>query len=161
MLIDLNTEKNKTQRDIERIEEAIDQAIKVADELIRVAGEENQRLESGRPVTLDDLLVRKQKLSSEFDAFFKQFKAEREAFLYASDDKFNALQDRVQILAQTFMENANNLSQAMSANERRINAIMRAIRDNQDTGGLQTYGSYGQSSAAPRQARSIKPDREV
>nr|WP_319483330.1 hypothetical protein [uncultured Cohaesibacter sp.] len=157
----LNTEMVHSQRDVERIELAIDNAIKVADDLIRIAAEENQRLESGRPTSLDDLLARKQKLASEFDAFFKDFKAEREAFLYASEEKFNRLQDRIQILAQSFMENASNLNRAKSANERRINAIMRAIRDNQDANALPSYGSTGRAASAAYGAGSIKPHRKV
>ncbi|WP_319411761.1 hypothetical protein [uncultured Cohaesibacter sp.] len=157
----LNTEMVHSQRDVERIERAIDRAILVADDLIRIAAEENQRLESGRPTSLDDLLVRKQKLTMEFDAFFKSFKAERETFLYASEEKFNALQDRIQILAHSFMENASNLNRAKSANERRISAIMRAIRDNQDASALPSYGSTGRSASAAYAAGSLKPSRKV
>ena len=157
----LNTKMVHSERDVERIESAIDEAIKVADELIRIAGEENQRLESGRPTSLDDLLVRKQKLAGEFDEFFKRFKAEREVFLYASEDKFNSLQDRIQILAQSFMENASQLNRAMSANDRRINAIMRAIRDNQDASALPSYGSLGQSALGAAQVSSLKGGRKV
>nr|WP_321454729.1 hypothetical protein [uncultured Cohaesibacter sp.] len=151
-----NSELVHSERDIKRIENAIDAAIEVADELIRIAGEENQRLESGRPTSLDDLLVRKQKLTTEFDTFFARFKEEREIFLYASDEKFNKLQDRVQILAQSFMENASQLNRAMNANERRINAIMRAIRDNQGAKALSSYGSSGQSAVSTPQATSLK-----
>ncbi|SFN85464.1 hypothetical protein SAMN04488056_102211 [Cohaesibacter marisflavi] len=158
---ELNTKMVHSERDIERIESAIDEAITVADELIRIAGEENQRLESGRPTSLDDLLVRKHKLAGEFDAFFKRFKAEREVFLYASDEKFNSLQDRIQILAQSFMENANQLNRAMSANERRISAIMRAIRDNQDASALPSYGAAGQSASSTPHAASLKGGRKV
>nr|WP_319515393.1 flagellar export chaperone FlgN [uncultured Cohaesibacter sp.] len=161
MTTKLNTEMVHSQRDVERIEQAIDKAINVADDLIRIADEENQRLESGRPASLDDLLSRKQKLASEFDAFFKEFKAEREAFLYASEEKFNQLQDRIQILAQSFMENASNLNRAKSANERRINAIMRAIRENQDANALPGYGSKGQAASSAYAAGSLKPHRKV
>jgi flagellar biosynthesis/type III secretory pathway chaperone len=150
-----------SERDIKRIENAIDNAIEVADELIRIAGEENLRLESGRPTSLDDLLVRKQKLASEFDSFFKRFKAEREVFLYASEEKFNNLQDRIQILAQSFMENASQLNRAMSANERRINAIMRAIRDKQDASALPSYGAAGQGARSTPYAASLKGGRKA
>nr|WP_321526930.1 hypothetical protein [uncultured Cohaesibacter sp.] len=161
MNTELNTTMVHSERDIKRIENAIDNAIEVADELIRIAGEENLRLESGRPTSLDDLLVRKQKLASEFDSFFKRFKAEREVFLYASEEKFNNLQDRIQILAQSFMENASQLSRAMSANERRINAIMRAIRDDQDASALPSYGAAGQGARSTPYAASLKGGRKA
>ncbi|WP_119308999.1 hypothetical protein [Cohaesibacter haloalkalitolerans] len=161
MNTELNTTMVHSERDIKRIENAIDNAIEVADELIRIAGEENLRLESGRPTSLDDLLVRKQKLASEFDSFFKRFKAEREVFLYASEEKFNNLQDRIQILAQSFMENASQLSRAMSANERRINAIMRAIRDKQDASALPSYGAAGQGARSTPYAASLKGGRKA
>jgi flagellar biosynthesis/type III secretory pathway chaperone len=161
MNTELNTTMVHSERDIKRIENAIDNAIEVADELIRIAGEENLRLESGRPTSLDDLLVRKQKLASEFDSFFKRFKAEREVFLYASEEKFNNLQDRIQILAQSFMENASQLNRAMSANERRINAIMRAIRDKQDASALPSYGAAGQGARSTPYAASLKGGRKA
>ncbi|WP_319530763.1 hypothetical protein [uncultured Cohaesibacter sp.] len=107
----------------------MDKAIQVADEIIALAEEENRRLESGRPVSLEGLLVRKQKLVKEFSTFFKTYKSERAAMMLTSDSKFNALQERVQVLASSMMENASNLNRAVNANERRTNAIMRAIRE--------------------------------
>ncbi|WP_180966929.1 flagellar export chaperone FlgN [Cohaesibacter celericrescens] len=144
-----------------KIELAIDQAIAVADEIILLAEEENRRLESGRPVQMQDLLERKSKLVAEFSAFFKSFNQNREAFLFASDEKFNILQDRVQSLAQIIFQNASSLTKAANANERRIKTIMRAVRENQQHAALTSYGDRGQQAYGSVQPVSIKRSHEV
>lgn len=139
----------------QRIAAAMDEAIAVADEIVALAREENQRLESGRPTSLDDLLERKQRLVSEFSAFFRAFKQERDIMLLAPQDKFDALQERVQILAHAMLENADNLSKAANANERRIDAIMKAIREDQAHQTQTAYGAQGQQ-AYQNQPLSLK-----
>lgn len=138
-----------------RIGAAMDEAIALADEIVALANEENQRLASGRPTSLDDLLARKQRLVSEFSAFFRAFKQERDIMLLAPQDKFDALQQRVQILAHAMLENADNLNKAANANERRIDAIMKAIRDEQGQQNSTAYGAQGQQ-ATQHQPLSLK-----
>ncbi|SNY91750.1 FlgN protein [Cohaesibacter sp. ES.047] len=151
-----------TAKEVAEIETAMDEAIKVADEIIELAAEENRRLESGRPVSLEGLLVRKQKLVSEFSAFFKTYKSERAAMMLTSDSKFSLLQERVQTLATSMMENAENLNRAVNANERRTSAIMRAIRDSQkEVAGATNYGADGYQTGITAQTSSLKQSREI
>lgn len=147
--------------DAMRIEAAIDNAIEVADEIIKLASEENRRLESGRPVQLDDLLERKKRLVAEFSQFFRGFNEDREAFLYASDEKFNLLQDRVQSLAHIMFENADSLNKAVNANDRRIKTIMRAIRESQGQTAAAGYGANGQQTRSTPQNVLIDRKKEV
>ncbi|MEM9631282.1 MAG: flagellar export chaperone FlgN [Pseudomonadota bacterium] len=130
--------------DIAKVEAAVDHAINVAEDLISVAQEENRRLKSGRPSSIEDLLDRKQKLANELESFLKAFKAQSNVFLLASPKKFTQLQVSNERLTSVLSENSQNLTRALTANRRRVETIMRAIREKQNSS--VPYGNNGRSS---------------
>ena len=113
------------------VEAVVGDAIRIADELIRVVEEENRRLEIGRPTTIEDLLERKGKLASQFEAFLDRYKAEQNVFLMASETRFVELQAKTHKLSEVLFRNTGNLQKALAANQRRIDTIMRAVREEQ------------------------------
>ncbi|QDG76091.1 flagellar export chaperone FlgN [Labrenzia sp. PHM005] len=126
---------------IAEVEAAISNAIAVAEELISVTEEETRRLSSGRPEAIEELVARKKKLASDFEEFLQKYKAERNLFMLASDERFEALQVKTNHLAKILIENTDHLKRAMTANERRIETIMRAIREQQTS--VSPYGANG------------------
>lgn len=130
--------------DIAKVEAAVDHAINVAEDLISVAQEENRRLKSGRPCSIEDLLDRKQKLANELESFLKAFKAQSNVFLLASPKKFTQLQVSNERLTSVLSENSQNLTRALTANRRRVETIMRAIREKQSSS--VPYGNNGRSN---------------
>lgn len=148
-------------RNIAMIESAIDTAIQMADEIIALTAEENRRLEEMKLPQLEDLLPRKQQLISDFTAFFKVFLKERESFFHASNDKCNALQERVQSLAHIIFANEANLDRAIKTNQKRIDTIMRAIRESQKEVALSSYGANGYQTTGTMPNISIKRSMKV
>ncbi|MEP1865598.1 MAG: hypothetical protein ABJJ60_06560 [Lentilitoribacter sp.] len=140
-------------KDIAKVEAIVDHAICVSDDLIAVTEEENRRLTSGRPTSIEDLLERKQKLASELEVFLKKFKAQSNIFLLASPGKFTELQLRNEKLTAALAHNNQNLVRALTANRRRVKTIMRAIQDKQQS--TAKYGVNGQYSQATPHPLSI------
>lgn len=145
--------------DVARVEAAVDRAVQVSDELHTVTSEENRRLKSGRPTSIDDLMDRKRALVSELEAFLKSFKEQSNLFLLASPKKFTQLQVSNEKLASALSENSRNLVRALTANRRRVDTIMRAIRDKQSANAR--YDKTGRYGAKPSQPLSIGRRYEV
>ncbi|MEM5582360.1 hypothetical protein WNZ15_07840 [Roseibium sp. AS2] len=145
--------------DVARVEAAVDRAVQVSDELHTVTLEENRRLKSGRPTSIDDLMDRKRALVSELEAFLKSFKEQSNLFLLASPKKFTQLQVSNEKLASALSENSRNLVRALTANRRRVDTIMRAIRDKQSASAR--YDKTGRYGAKPSQPLSIGRRYEV
>jgi|GEM_PF-2753163 len=136
--------------DVAKVEATVDRAIHVAEDLFAVTEEENRRLKSGRPATVDDLLERKQKLATELEAFLKSFKAQSNVFLLASPEKFTRLQHANEKLTRALSENSRNLIRALTANRRRVETIMRAIREKQAANTrYDKNGRYGSPPSGP------------
>ncbi|WP_213216159.1 flagellar export chaperone FlgN [Roseibium polysiphoniae] len=137
-------------KDIAKVEAIVDHAICVADDLIAVTEEENRRLTSGRPTSIEDLLERKQKLAAELELFLKKFRAQSNIFLLASPAKFTELQHRNEKLTTALAHNNQNLVRALTANRRRVKTIMRAIQDKQQsTARYGVNGQYNQNTPHP------------
>ena len=145
--------------DIAKVEAVVDHAIKVSADLIAVTEEENRRLTSGRPATIDDLLSRKQLLANELEAFLKKFKEQSNIFLLASPKKFTQLQLNNDKLTRALSQNSQHLTRALTANRRRVETIMRAIREKQNA--TVRYGNNGQYSQRPSRPFSIGPRYEA
>lgn len=145
--------------DIAKVESVIDNAIRVSEDLLAITEEENRRLASGRPATIDDLLECKRKLVGEMEAFLKQFKAQSNIFLLASPKKFTELQMSNERLTLALSSNSQNLVRALTASRRRVETIMRAIREKQAANtGYDNRGGYG---ATPSHPVSVGPRYEA
>ncbi|MCV0424225.1 MAG: hypothetical protein K5905_02025 [Roseibium sp.] len=145
--------------DIAKVEAVVDRAIKVAADLITLTEEENRRLTSGRPASIDDLLARKQILANELEAFLKKFKEQSNVFLLASPKKFTQLQLNNEKLTLALSRNSQHLTRALTANRRRVETIMRAIREKQNA--TARYGNNGQYSRQSSRPFSIGPRYEA
>jgi flagellar biosynthesis/type III secretory pathway chaperone len=132
--------------DIAKVEATVERAIQVAEDLYALTEEENRRLKSGRPATIDDLLERKQKLATELEAFLKSFKAQSNVFLLASPEKFTRLQHSNEKLTRALSENSQNLVRALTANRRRVETIREKQAANTR---YDKTGSYGSQPSGP------------
>ena len=144
---------------VAEVEAVIGNAIKVADELISVALEETKRLASGRPVQIQDLVERKERLATEFDTFLQKYKAEQHVFLIASERKFAELQEKTALLAQVLIQNTEQLKLAVTANERRVDTIIRAVREQQTA--ISPYSANGQQMNSISTFTSMHPGLET
>lgn len=142
-----------TADDLARIETAIDRAIEVAHDLMMVAEEESQRLGESRSAPIEDLLLRKQRLAAEFGQFLKVFKAQSSLFLMASPQKFEDLQNVNRRLSQVLSGNSQHLERALNTNRRRVETILRAVREKKKPAGR--YGATGGYAAVAPASVSV------
>lgn len=145
--------------DIAKVESVVENAIRVSRDLLAVTEEENRRLTSGRPMSIDDLLERKRSLTGELEAFLKDFRAQSNVFLLASPRKFAELQASNDRLTRALSDNSQNLVRALTANRRRVETIMRAIREKQSANAR--YDNRGKYGGQPSQPLSLGPRFEA
>ncbi|WP_346908232.1 hypothetical protein [uncultured Roseibium sp.] len=118
---------SETIRD--KLDAKIRYMIGIADELIALAGEENQRLAPGRPVKIDDIVARKRELVQEFETWLKQIHAQPTVLSLASPDLTSLLFRRNRELGEALAANTELLNRALKASRRRTATIVRAIRE--------------------------------
>ena len=117
----------------------VQQMIALLDELHDVITAENRMLSSGLPASLSQTVRRKTELASGLDASLAQMRAgelEREGIDPA---ELAELIGKLQSLRSLMGENTLRIKQSMDATRRRIDAIMRALRDEPKQAGI--YGA--------------------
>lgn len=113
----------------EKLDAKIRHMIGIAEELIALAGEENRRLSSGRPVNIGDIVARKRELVTEFETWLKQINAQPNILTLASPEMSAALFRRNRELGEALAANTELLNRALTVSRRRTATIVRAIRE--------------------------------
>ncbi len=122
--------------------EAVTAVIRLVDELLALIEEENRHLASGAPASTSSVIARKAALAEEFGKWVAGVR-ERQIVISEADSRLHArLRERSVLLRQRMHENVDGLRAAVAATRRRVDAIMRAIRE-QVTPPSNQYGASG------------------
>lgn len=132
---------------------AVQHVITLVDELLVVIEDENRILARGMPASLSKSINRKNELADAFETMVKLV-ADRQLCLHMSDEALRQhLVVRVRALRVVMTENTDRLRAAIDATRRRIEAVMRAIKEEMSR--PPGYGPNGrlQESRAPQSFR--------
>jgi hypothetical protein len=102
--------------------------IALIDELILVTTEENRVLAKGLPTSRPMQLRRKMDLAGKFEQWAKDVSAKRIDFQAIGQPMLSEVTTRTALLQAVMDENIFMLKGAIEASQRRIDAVMRAIR---------------------------------
>ncbi|WP_162936280.1 hypothetical protein [Pannonibacter phragmitetus] len=122
-------------------EAAVRRMLDLTEELISRTETENARLAGGLSVSLEDTGISKQELAVEFERWFRAVSTQQVILHGASAELSARLMQRISDLEPLLEENTRLLQRALAVSRRRVDAIMRAICEEQ----LQpiAYGSRG------------------
>lgn len=127
------------------------------DEMIVVIAEENALMATGIPGSTSHVVARKRELAETFSRWIAALRS-GEIVLAKADRALRArLVERNEVLRGHMDANVGSLRASMAATRRRIDAIMRAIRE-QSAPPPSRYGANGRT-AGPQEARAIRPGR--
>ena len=129
----------------------------LVDDLIVVIEEENALMAAGIPASTSHLVERKRELAGQFSHWIAGLRSREIAFADADAALHKRLIASNEILRLHMNDNVESLRSSIAATRRRIDAIMRAIRE-QSTPPPSRYGANGKT--APAQAsQTIRPSR--
>ena len=138
---------------------ALASALALIDELVQVIECENETLGRGFPASLVGTTTRKNALGAAFEVWVTSVRSQA-VDLTQCDDRLRAqLVERTKVLNETVSENVARLRTAIDASHRRLDALMRAIRE--DIAQSAPYGANGRVAAAARAAPSLRPRLQV
>ncbi len=122
------------------------QIIDLLEELHGVIGTENSLLAGGLPASLARTVARKTQLAGELDAWLEVMRS-GEFGQGGEPEEIAQLVSRLQSLRVLMGENTLAIKRSMEATRRRIDGIMRALRDEPKQAGI--YGGKPPGGAAP------------
>ncbi|WP_449396444.1 flagellar protein FlgN [Devosia riboflavina] len=130
-----------------QFDERLRSLIDLVDELIELIGAENRELETGVPSALSRSTAQKARLGAELDSWVRQVRLGQFNLAVATPALRQQLTARAEVLDEAIKENMVRLRSGIDATRSRVDAIMRAIRE-------QTVreGSYDASGRRARTA---------
>lgn len=131
----------------------------LVDELIAVIEEENRLMAAGIPASTSHLVERKRELAGEFSHWIAGLRSREIDVVHADGALRRRLIESNEVLRLHMNDNVDSLRASISATRRRIDAIMRAIRE-QSAPPPSRYGANGKV-APPRMAQAIRPGRYI
>jgi len=108
---------------------AVEAMIALLGELIEVIEAENRLLDRGLPASISNFVDRKTRLSGAFEDCVADVKSQKVQIARVTPARREQLIERTRLLGAITGENLERLRLAMDASQRRINAIMTAIRE--------------------------------
>lgn len=124
--------------------------VNLIDDLVALIGEENRELETGVPGAASSATALKARLGNELEAWVGQVRAGEIDLGIASPHLRLKLTQRAEVLDQAMQENMVRLRAGIDATRRRVDAIMRAIREQAVTKhGYDATGRRAQSAIIP------------
>ena len=119
--------------------------LELIDALIQVVGEENRGLAKGIPASLAQFVGTKGALADEFEALVADARLRTVVLGSVEPALRDRLIERSAVLRREMDENLQRLSAAIEATRRRVDAIMRALREQVSEHGI--YRANGQTQA--------------
>ncbi|BBF93892.1 flagellar protein FlgN [Blastochloris tepida] len=141
------------------IDATVAEAIELIDRLVEVLDEENRILGRGFPASLIGSTARKSELGGAFEQWVAAVRARRIDLAAADERLREAMVDRSRVLNAAVGENVERLQAALDASHRRLDAVMRAIRE--DMTQSAPYDAKGQVRIAPTAAPSLRAPLNV
>jgi hypothetical protein len=138
-------------------DEAARAMLLLLEEMIVVIAEENALMAGGIPGSTSHVVARKRALGEDFSRWIAALRR-GEIVLSRADRAIRArLVEKNDLLRREMEANVGSLRASMAATRRRIDAIMRAIRE-QSAPPPSRYGANGRM-ASPQDARAVRPGR--
>ncbi|WP_417694028.1 hypothetical protein [Roseibium sp.] len=150
---------NLTPEMIAQLDGSVMRMIGVATELTSLAIEETERLQAGKPEPIDDILLRKRELVDEYEKWIKTMARQQQILMHANPTLFEQLLQCNRELTDALSENKATLKKAMTVSKRRVETIMRAIREESTV--PTAYANNGRYAANTAYASSLRPAREI
>jgi hypothetical protein len=148
----MSTASSETVAPVANADLSVAKVTSLVDELIILVEEENRSLARGMPASLSSSTARKSALAEDIERWALHVQRHDLGNAVADRSTRERLVERVRTLNAVMDENVNRLRQAIAASQRRVDAIMRAIRE--DVASRATYGQNGQV-AGPRTASGL------
>lgn len=150
---------NLTPEMIAQLDGSVMQMIGVATELTAIATQETERLQTGKQEPIDDLLLRKRELVEEYEKWIKTMAQQQQLLMHANPTLFNELLECNRTLTEALNENKASLKKAMTVSKRRVETIMRAIRE--ESAMPTAYANNGRYASSSVYGNSLRPAREA
>jgi hypothetical protein len=141
------------------VDAAVTDAIALIDQLVDVLSAENKTLSRGFPASLVDTTARKNELGEAFEQWVAAVREQRIDLSAADDALRNKMIARSQTLHVAVDENIGRLRAAIDASHRRLDAVLRAVRE--DMASTSAYGSDGRRQTAAVASPSIRPPLSI
>jgi hypothetical protein len=141
------------------VDAAVTAAIALIDELVEVLSDENKTLSRGFPASLVDTTARKNELGGAFEQWVAAVREQRINLGAANDGLRDKMIARSQILHVAVDENISRLRAAIDASHRRLDAVLRAVRE--DMTSTANYGSNGRTQSIAAGNPSVRPPLSV
>ena len=138
---------------------ALSGAIALIDELVRVIECENETLGRGFPASLVGTTTRKNALGAAFEVWVMSVRSRTVDLSHCDENLRAQLVARTKVLNEAVSENVDRLRAAIDASHRRLDALMRAIRE--DIAQSAPYGANGRVAPPPAAARSLRSRLQV
>ncbi|KAA5602555.1 flagellar protein FlgN [Blastochloris sulfoviridis] len=152
-------DKDAANIDASDIDAAVAEAIELIDRLVEVLTEENKILGRGFPASLIGSTARKSELGGAFEQWVAAVRT-RHIDLTAADERLReAMVARSRVLNTAVGENVERLQAALDASHRRLDAVMRAIREDMTQNA--PYDAKGQVRIAPAASPSLRAPLNV
>lgn len=129
----------------------------LVDKLIVVIDEENALMAAGIPASTSHLVARKRELAEKFSHWIAGLRRREVEVADADAPLRKRLIESNEVLRLHMNDNVESLRASIAATRRRIDAIMRAIRE-QSAPAPSRYGANGKV-APPQMAQAIRPGR--
>ncbi|MEJ8472590.1 hypothetical protein [Roseibium algae] len=142
-----------------KLDASILHMIKVAEDIISVTEEENERLQAGGRIEIADLVVRKQALVKEYENWITTVRTQKHVLLQATPVLFEEMLERNRELSVALAENTRHLEKAKLTSHRRVETIMRVVREESQT--QSAYSGNGKYDSRPAEPVSLRPVREA
>lgn len=129
----------------------------LVDDLIVVIEEENTLMAAGIPASTSHLVERKRELAGQFSHWIAGLRSREVDVVHADSALRKRLVESNEVLRLHMNDNVDCLRASIAATRRRIDAIMRAIRE-QSAPSPARYGANGKV-APPQTPQAIRPGR--
>jgi hypothetical protein len=107
----------------------IEDLIALIDEMILIVAEENSVLAMGLPASRSKMLARKTELAGLFEQWVADVSSKKINIAGKDTPQWSTLVERIRLLQVVMDENIVKLRAAIEASQRRIDAVMSAIRE--------------------------------
>lgn len=141
------------------VDAAVADAIALIDQLVDVLSAENKTLSRGFPASLVDTTARKNELGEAFEQWVAAVREQRINLGAADDGLRNMMIARSQTLHVAVDENIGRLRAAIDASHRRLDAVLRAVRE--DMAASSPYGSNGRPQTATAATPTVRPPLSI
>ena len=131
----------------------IENLIALVDEMILIIAEENSALAKGLPASRSKLLGRKIELAALFEQWVADVSSKKVIISAKDHPQRSTFVERIQLLQVVMDENIIKLRAAIEASQRRIDAVMSAIRER-----ISASAPYAANGRLNRPAVSYSPN---